>query len=72
MGYSPHIDLKNLGNLEHGMAVQCFAKKNSNPPICGVHNVPLVQLNSENIETFLIGVFTYFICPVSRRVVDTP
>ncbi len=53
------------------MADQCFRKKGSNPPICGVHNVPLVQkqLTQELIAAGYKG-FTFFVCPVSGAVLN--
>ena len=53
------------------MAEQCFRKKGSNPPVCGVHNVPLVnkQLPAEFIASGYKG-FTFFVCPVSGEVLN--
>jgi len=48
----------------------CFVKKDTNPPICCVHNVPLVQRHSsDNLPTSGFGSFTFFVCPVSGEVV---
>jgi hypothetical protein len=59
---------------EIGMADPCFTKKDSKPPVCGVHNVPLVQRRtSEDSGTSGLGTFTFLVCPVSGAVVrDTP
>jgi hypothetical protein len=56
------------------MAEPCFIKKDSNPPVCGVHNVPLVEhRSSEELGTAGLGAFTFFVCPVSGAVVrETP
>jgi hypothetical protein len=52
------------------MAEQCFKKKGSNPPVCGVHNVPLVQ-NRISIDPLApgLGHITCFRCPVSHAIV---
>ena len=49
------------------MAEPCFKKKDSNPPVCGVHNLPLVerQLPDELIAAEYKA-FTFFVCPVSE------
>lgn len=51
------------------MAKPCFRKKNSNPPVCGVHNVPLVRkrLPNEMIGAGYKGLI-FFVCPVSGDV----
>jgi hypothetical protein len=48
-------------------------KKDSNPPICGVHNVPLVkkQLPNEMVAAGYKG-FTYLVCPVTGAVLNDP
>jgi len=53
------------------MAEQCFRKKGSNPPVCGVHNVLLVQKQLSH-ELFAAGYkgFAFFICPVSGAVLN--
>jgi hypothetical protein len=50
---------------------KCFAKKGSNPPVCGVHNVKLVEHQS-GFESIAGGVgnFTFLVCPVSNQAVD--
>jgi len=53
------------------MAEQCFRKKDSNSPVCGVHNVPLVQkqLPAEMIGAGYKG-FSFFVCSVSGAVLN--
>ena len=52
------------------MAEPCYMKKDTNPPICGVHNVPLVQRpSSDDLPTSGFGNFTFLVCPVSGEVV---
>jgi hypothetical protein len=50
----------------------CFHKKDSDPPACGVHNVPLERHHSsEPLATSGIGSsFDFFVCPVSGIVVN--
>jgi hypothetical protein len=51
------------------MTASCFIKKDSNPPVCGVHNVALVQYqltidsNAPNL-----GHVTCYRCPISQAV----
>jgi hypothetical protein len=53
------------------MKEQCFKKKGSKPPVCGVHNVPLVrkQLPDELIASGYKA-FTILVCPVSGTVLN--
>jgi hypothetical protein len=53
------------------MAESCFIKKDSSPPVCGVHNVRLIrkQLPVELIASGYKG-FTFLVCPVSGAVLD--
>jgi hypothetical protein len=53
------------------MAEPCFRKEDSDPPICGVHNVRLVekQLPDEMIGSGYQG-FTFLVCPVSGAVLN--
>jgi len=53
------------------MAELCFIKKDSSPPVCGVHNVRLImkQLPDELIASGYKG-FTFFVCPVSGAVLN--
>ncbi len=48
------------------MAEPCFIKKKSDPPVCGLHNVRLIQrqLPNEQIAPGYKG-FTFLACPVS-------
>ena len=52
------------------MAEQCFIKQGSGPPICGVHNVPLIK-TEVNIDKNApqLGHITCLRCPVSRSVI---
>jgi hypothetical protein len=53
------------------MTRACFKKKGSNPPMCGVHNVPLIQQRSfDDSASAGIGDFTFLVCPVSSAVVN--
>jgi hypothetical protein len=48
----------------------CLRIKESNPPVCGVHDVPLIQhQTSEDSVLSKLGDFAYLVCPVSRYVV---
>ena len=49
----------------------CHRLKDSNPPVCGVHNVPLVrkQLPHELIASGYKG-FTFLACPVSGKAIN--
>ena len=53
------------------MTEQCFRKEDSNPPVCGVHEVPLItrQLPDEMIA---VGYkyLTFLACPVSGAVLN--
>jgi hypothetical protein len=51
--------------------VLCFRKKNSNPPICGIHKIALVesQLPIDRNAPHLGSIISY-VCPVSRQVVE--
>jgi hypothetical protein len=53
------------------MPVLCYHKSDTNPPLCGVHNVALVQ-NQFPIDAFApqLGQITCFVCAVSRNVVQ--
>jgi hypothetical protein len=53
------------------MAEQCFKKKGTNPPVCGVHNVRLVtkQLPGGLIAPGYEG-FAFLVCPVSGVVLS--
>ena len=51
------------------MATQCFKKKESNPPTCCVHNVPL-EPRQLPVELAAAGLkaSAFLICPVSDQV----
>ena len=53
------------------MAEQCFRKKGSNPPVCGVHDAQLVreQLPDELIASGYKA-FSFLVCPVSGEVLN--
>jgi hypothetical protein len=53
------------------MAEPCFIRKNSAPPVCGVHNVLLKQkqLPDEMIASGYKG-FTFLVCPASGQVLN--
>jgi hypothetical protein len=61
-------DIPNSNSL---MTKPCFRKVGSNPPICGVHNVPLerTQLSAEMVAAGYKG-FTFLVCPVSGTVLN--
>jgi hypothetical protein len=53
------------------MARTCFRKKDSNPPVCGVHSAVLVQKQiSIDSNAPGLGHITCYICPVSQAVVQ--
>lgn len=53
------------------MKERCFRMKGSNPPIWGVHNVPLVQ---EQLPADMIAsgykALTFLVCPTSGQVLN--
>jgi hypothetical protein len=52
------------------MAEPCFKINDSNPPVCGVHHVALIQRqSSEDSVLSKFGDFAFFVCPVSGYVV---
>jgi hypothetical protein len=53
------------------MTDHCFKKTGSNPPTCGVHNVPLVRKELP-VEMMAVGYkgFSFLVCPVSGAVFD--
>jgi hypothetical protein len=54
------------------MKAGCFKKKDSNPPICGLHNVQLIQKQThEELSVSSLGMFTYLVCPKSGKVVSS-
>ena len=50
--------------------VLCFTKDNRNPPVCGIHNVALVQTQLP-IDRYApsLGHITGYVCPVTGQVV---
>jgi hypothetical protein len=51
--------------------VLCFRKKSSNPPLCGFHNVALVETQLPiDLNAPYLGSITSYVCPVSRQVVE--
>jgi len=53
------------------MATRCFKKEGSNPPMCGIHNVPLVKATLPiDANSLHIGSVTCYVCPESHRVAD--
>jgi len=53
------------------MEEPCFKKKDSSPPVCGVHNVPLVR---KYLPAEMTGAgyktFAFLVCPVSGAVLN--
>jgi hypothetical protein len=49
----------------------CFKTENSDPPVCGVHHVPLIRKNVP-IDPYAphLGHITGLICPVTGQVVQ--
>jgi hypothetical protein len=55
------------------MPTECFAKKGSDPPVCGIHKVRLEpHQSSEAWSTAKYGDFKFLKCPVSGQVIDDP
>jgi hypothetical protein len=53
------------------MGPQCFRRKDSEPPACGVHDLPLMKRqSSDDPEASFFGEFEYLVCPVSGYVVS--
>jgi hypothetical protein len=52
------------------MREQCFSRNDSNPPVCGVHQVAVVQRQvSIDPNAPGLGRVTCSMCPVSKAVV---
>jgi hypothetical protein len=51
------------------MAEQCFKKQGSDPPICGVHNVMLMETQGPEKLTALGLTVTFYICPASGQTI---
>jgi hypothetical protein len=53
------------------MAEQCFKKEDSNPPVCGTHDV---QLTTKHLPDEMIAAWykplTFLACPVSGAVLN--
>jgi hypothetical protein len=66
-------NIKNNSKREIGMALSCFRKKDTGPPICGVHHVLLVAetVAIDHIVPHL-GQIPCFVCPVSHQVLADP
>ncbi len=58
-------------NREKYMPVFCFEKRDSDRPVCGVHNVSLIQ-NRIAIDSNApgLGIVTCYMCAVSHTVVQ--
>jgi hypothetical protein len=55
------------------MPTKCFIKKGSNPTVCGVHKVRLIERQSvENRVLSRLGDFVFFVCPMSGEVLNDP
>jgi hypothetical protein len=55
------------------MGPRCFIKNETNPPVCGIHNVPLVKGNipiDENAPH--LGRIPCYQCPVTEEVLPDP
>ena len=53
------------------MTGSCFKKKDTSPPVCGVHNVTVSEHRiSIDSNAPGLGQVICFLCPVSRAVVD--
>jgi len=66
------VNGQELGQKKQTRTVErCFKQKDSNPPVCGVHKVRLVerQLPSE-MATEGYQAFRFFVCPVSATVLS--
>ena len=52
------------------MVKPCFKTKGSNPPVCGIHRVPLARRQSSEIPSLSkFADFAFYVCPVSGYVV---
>jgi len=51
------------------MTEPCFKTRDSNPPVCGVHNLPLVKFQvAIDMNAPELGMVDCFICSVSHTV----
>jgi len=51
------------------MAEQCFKKQGSDPPVCGVHDVMLMETRSPEKFTALGLAATFYVCPASGQTI---
>jgi hypothetical protein len=52
------------------MGPLCFTKKDTNPPVCGVHNIVLEKINiAIDPNAPHLGYIPCYVCPVSLAVV---
>jgi hypothetical protein len=49
------------------MAEQCFKKQGSDPPVCGIHNVMLMETQNSERLTALGLTVTFYVCPASGQ-----
>ncbi len=62
------INLAGKGN----MAQSCFKKRGSNPPVCGVHNVRLIEISVPiDSNAPYLGVITCLKCPVGNVIASS-
>jgi hypothetical protein len=62
--------LEDQPNLEKLMQMLCMQKKDSNLPLCAMHNVPLKQDRiSIDPNAPALGRITCYVCPISNSVV---
>jgi hypothetical protein len=55
------------------MAERCFKEADSDPPVCGIHQVPLeLQQLPRGLITEGYRGFSFFVCPVTGTVLDDP
>jgi hypothetical protein len=56
------------------MAEQCIMRQGSDPPVCGVHNVQLVQRRTSHGSVDAgVGDFAFLVCPTSGEILnDSP
>jgi hypothetical protein len=49
---------------------RCFKKKDSDPPLCGIHHVPLIESETTiDVLAPFLGSINCLTCPVSHMVV---
>jgi hypothetical protein len=51
-----------------GMAEMCFIKNGQGPPVCGVHNMQLIECQTNEEKISRVGNFTFLKCPMSGQV----